>query len=205
MLLAVLYFVLRLLLRLAPEGKARWREAEILVLRPQVKVVPQGEPRVSATHGPGDRPADRQMAKDNPRWGYMRIKGKLEAAERALAAKPDREQAQELVDLLPLLDVDAALLAEASFRELLAALDSRATFHPHRNELGVRAVLAPKLVPPNGSGTSSLSSVHPAGQYSKKCPQVEGHVFQLSARHAKVRRKGYRSGGKGRPRTSHSS
>ena len=39
MLLAVLYFVLRLLLRLAPEGEAREREAEILVLRQQVKVL----------------------------------------------------------------------------------------------------------------------------------------------------------------------
>jgi len=38
-LLAVLYFVLRLLLRLAPEGEAREREAEILVLRQQVKVL----------------------------------------------------------------------------------------------------------------------------------------------------------------------
>jgi hypothetical protein len=45
----------------------------------------------------------------------------LEVAERAVAAKPDREQAQELVDLLPQLDVDAALLADESFREMLAA------------------------------------------------------------------------------------
>jgi site-specific DNA recombinase len=87
----------------------------------------------------------------------------LEAAERASASKPDREQAQELVDLLPLLDVDAALLAEDSFRELLAALDFRATFEPDRSELRVRVVLAPELLPPNGSGTSSLSSVPPAG------------------------------------------
>ena len=34
--------------------------------------------------------------------------------------------------------------------------------------------------------------VHPAGQYSKKCPQVEGHVLRLSARYAKLRRSGYR-------------
>jgi hypothetical protein len=33
MLLAALYFVLRLVLRVAPEGDAREREAEILVLR----------------------------------------------------------------------------------------------------------------------------------------------------------------------------
>jgi len=49
---------------------------------------------------------------------------------RALATKPDRDQAQELVDLLPQLDVDVALLAEESFREMLAALDFRATFEP---------------------------------------------------------------------------
>ena len=62
----------------------------------------------------------------------------LEAAERALASKPDREQAQELVDLLTQLDVDLTLLAEESFREMLAALDFAATFEPARNELRVR-------------------------------------------------------------------
>ena len=30
---------------------------------------------------------------------------------------------------------------------------------------------------------------------AKKCPQVEGHVVCLSARHAKLRREGYRKGG----------
>jgi hypothetical protein len=53
------------------------------------------------------------------------------------ASKPDHEQAQELVDLLPQLDVDAALLADESFREMLAALDFRATYEPDRNELKV--------------------------------------------------------------------
>jgi hypothetical protein len=67
----------------------------------------------------------------------------LEVAERALAAKPDRDEAHELVDLLPQLDVDTALLADESFRDLLAALDFRATFEPDRNELRMRAVLAP--------------------------------------------------------------
>jgi hypothetical protein len=33
--------------------------------------------------------------------------------------------------------------------------------------------------------------VHPTGQYSKKYPQVEGHVLRLSGRHAKLRREGY--------------
>jgi hypothetical protein len=79
----------------------------------------------------------------------------LQAAERALATKPDREQAQELVDLLPQLDVDDTLLAEESFREMLAALDFRATFEPARNELRVRATLAPELLPVHGDGMSS--------------------------------------------------
>jgi hypothetical protein len=39
---------------------------------------------------------------------------------------------------------------------------------------------------------SDFSSVHPTGQKSKKYPQVEGHVLRLSARHAKLRREGYR-------------
>jgi hypothetical protein len=87
----------------------------------------------------------------------------LQAAERAVAAKPDREQAQELVDLLPQLDVDAALLADESFREMLAALDFRATYEPDRSELKARATLALELLPVSGDGTSSPLSVPPAG------------------------------------------
>jgi hypothetical protein len=34
--------------------------------------------------------------------------------------------------------------------------------------------------------------VHPTGQKSKKCPQVEGLPVLLSNRHAKIRRDGYR-------------
>jgi hypothetical protein len=116
----------------------------------------------------------------------------LQAAERALAMKPNREQAQELVDLLPQVDVDDTLLAQESFREMLAALDFRATFEPARNELRMRATLAPELMPVNGDGMSSPLSVHPTGQYSKKYPQVEGHGLRLSDRHAKLRREGYR-------------
>jgi hypothetical protein len=37
-----------------------------------------------------------------------------------------------------------------------------------------------------------FSSVHPTGQKSKKCPQVDGYVVYLSGRHAKLRRDGYR-------------
>jgi site-specific DNA recombinase len=87
----------------------------------------------------------------------------LEGAERALAAKPDPQQAQELVDLLPQLDVHAALLAEKPFREMLAALDFRATFEPDRNELRVRATLAPELMATGGHGASAPLSVPPAG------------------------------------------
>jgi hypothetical protein len=32
-----------------------------------------------------------------------------------------------------------------------------------------------------------FSPVHPTGQYSEKCPQVDGHVLRLSGRHAKLR------------------
>jgi site-specific DNA recombinase len=87
----------------------------------------------------------------------------LKAAERALAMKPDREAAQELVDLLPQVDVDDALLVEESFREMLAALDFRATFEQARNELRMRATLAPELLPVNGDGMSSPLSVPPGG------------------------------------------
>jgi hypothetical protein len=116
----------------------------------------------------------------------------LGAAERALATRPDRERAQELVDLLPQLDVDAALLADESFREMLAALDFRATYEPDRSELKVRATLGLELLPVSGDGMSSPLSVHPTGQYSKRYPQVEGQMLRLSGRHAKLRREGYR-------------
>lgn len=138
MLLAVLYFVLRLLLRLAPEGEAREREAEILVLRQQVKVLSRkaGRPRFrrrdrlllaafsrllprerwesfmvspqtllrwhrelirrkwTYKRNRGGRPPTDpeivrlivEMAKDNPRWGYMRIKGELAKLSIGVAA-----------------------------------------------------------------------------------------------------------------------
>ena len=48
MLLAVVYFVLRLALRIAPEGDARGREAEILVLSHQLAVMKRkaGRPKL---------------------------------------------------------------------------------------------------------------------------------------------------------------
>jgi len=128
-LLAVIYFLLRHLLRLASEGEAREREAEILVLRQQVKVLSRkaGRPNLrrrdrvllaalsrllprerwgsfmvspqtllrwhrelvrrkwTYKRNRGGRPPTDpkivglivEMTKDNPRWGYMRIKGEL--------------------------------------------------------------------------------------------------------------------------------
>ena len=138
MLFSVLYFVLRLLLRLAPQGEAREREAEILVLRQQIKVLsrtvgrtklqrrervllaafsrllprerwgsflvtPQtllrwhrelvrrkwtykkevgGRPRLD----PAIAALILQLARENPRWGYMRIKGELQKLGTNVAA-----------------------------------------------------------------------------------------------------------------------
>lgn len=130
MLLAVLYFVLRLAFRVAPEGDAREREAEILVLRHQSKVLQRkaGRPRLRRSDRmllaaisrllPRERwrsflvspqtllrwhrelvrrkwtynhtkigrpPLDPElaglilaMARGNPRWGVLRIKGELQ-------------------------------------------------------------------------------------------------------------------------------
>jgi hypothetical protein len=61
MLFSLLYMVLRAVLGLTLAGEARDREAEILVLRHQVD--PQVQELVI------------RMAKENPRWGYMRIQG----------------------------------------------------------------------------------------------------------------------------------
>jgi hypothetical protein len=47
----------------------------------------------------------------------------------------------------------------------------------------------------NGDGMSSPLSVHPTGQKSKECLQVEGHVVRLNAPHSKLRRQGYRKVG----------
>jgi hypothetical protein len=46
---------------------------------------------------------------------------------------------------------------------------------------------------PEPSQCRRFDSVHPTGQYSKKCPHVEGHALRLSARHARLRRDGYRT------------
>ncbi len=138
MFFAVVYFLLRLVLRLAPEGEDRDREAEILVLRHQLKVLSRkaGSPRLrrldrmllaafsrllprerwgafSVTPGTllrwhrdlvrrkrtynkngGGRPRIDQkiqdliltMAKENPRWGYMRIKGECQKLGIRIAA-----------------------------------------------------------------------------------------------------------------------
>jgi len=129
-LLAVCYFILRLILRIAPVDDAKEREAEILVLRHQLTVLKRANPRprmrrwdrmliaVLSRTIPRDRwsgfivtpatilrwhrelvarqwtfrhkktgrpPLDPEivsliveMAKDNPRWGVIRIKGELQ-------------------------------------------------------------------------------------------------------------------------------
>jgi putative transposase len=84
--------VLRAVLRLVPAGDQRDREIEILVLRHQVNVLQRKAGRAKSRRR--DRPllaaaarllprerwssfivtlATLRMAKDDPRWGYMRI------------------------------------------------------------------------------------------------------------------------------------
>jgi hypothetical protein len=137
MLFSLLYLVLRGLLRLAPAGDERDREAEILVLRHQVKVLKRKTCRPKLTRleklllaaasrilpkerwssfvvtpttllrwhrellrrkwtykakRTGRPPIDPEvrelvirMAKENPRWGYMRIQGECRKHDQAAA------------------------------------------------------------------------------------------------------------------------
>ena len=130
MFFATIYFLLRLTLRLAPKGEDRDREAEILVLRHQLKVLSRktGRPKLrrldrilfaafsrllprdrwsvfpvspqtllrwhrdlvrrkwTYNKSGGGRPRIEKkiqhliltMAEENPRWGYMRIKGECQ-------------------------------------------------------------------------------------------------------------------------------
>ncbi len=88
----------------------------------------------------------------------------LEAAERSAAERPNPEQAAELLDVLPLFDVDFERLEDAEFRALLDALNFEARYDPRSQELAVRVVLAPELVGPNDrQARSPLLLVPPAG------------------------------------------
>jgi putative transposase len=154
MLCSVVYFLLRLVLRIAPKGDERDREAEILVLRHQLKVLTRrrGRPKLRRMdrvllaafsslvprerwnalsvspqtllrwhrelvrrkwtykrNGGGRPPLDAKirdlvltMAKDNPNWGYMRIKGELQKLGIRVAANTIRTILQRVVlDRLP--------------------------------------------------------------------------------------------------------
>lgn len=86
----------------------------------------------------------------------------LEAAERGAAERPDSEQAAELLDVLPLVDVDFERLEDGEFKALLDALNFEARYDPRREELAVRVVLVPELVGPNDAhARSPLPQVRP--------------------------------------------
>ncbi|MDQ3784708.1 MAG: hypothetical protein M3360_07520 [Actinomycetota bacterium] len=77
----------------------------------------------------------------------------LEAAEET-AQVPDPELAEAPVAALPLLDVDWELVSDQDFRELLAALNFEASYHPNKRELTIRVTLVPEL-------TSLMGAAHP--------------------------------------------
>jgi hypothetical protein len=83
-----------------------------------------------------------------------------------------------------------------SFREMLAALDFRATFELARNELKVRATLAPEFLPLSENGTSSLLSVPPA-RTERKGRHPSAAFVHLVATYRLRNCEGRRSGGQG--------
>ncbi len=63
---------------------------------------------------------------------------------------------------------------------------------PAAPSVDVELSLLDDETPDRRGEVAEVWSVHPTGQYAKKYPQVEGHILRLSARHAKLRREGYR-------------
>jgi site-specific DNA recombinase len=87
----------------------------------------------------------------------------LETADRALRERPDPQTAEQLLQALPLLQVDWDLLSEEDFRDLLKVLNFEARYHPANKVLTVRVALIPELLFPEDPAVPSLLFVPPAG------------------------------------------
>jgi len=118
-------------------------------------------------------------------------------AAQSAEAPPTVEDLTTALDRLPLLGERFQCLPQPELRALFDSLQLQIAFQPETRTIDAEVTLVADEPPDRDGETSQVWSVPPSGQYSKKYPQVEGHVLHLSARHAKLRRKGYRKG-KGR-------
>lgn len=85
----------------------------------------------------------------------------LKASEQALNERPDPTAAEDLIQALPLLEIDWELLSDSDFRELLQILNFEARYDPRINVLTVKVVLIPELLFPEDPAVPSLLFVPP--------------------------------------------
>jgi hypothetical protein len=105
-----------------------------------------------------------------------------ELAEEISESEPTVPDPAELAELVG--DIERAL-SDGELPERKAVMQAVVAEIRVRDRGQIQPVFrVPIFGPPYGL-------VHPTGQYSKKYPQVEGHMLRLSARHAKLRREGY--------------
>jgi len=112
-------------------------------------------------------------------------------AQEVADAPPTAADLATALDQLPLLD-QLPELPQPELRTLCDSLRLQVAFQPGEAAVDVEVALFADEPSDRRKEVADVQSVHPTGQYSKECPQVDGHVLRLSRRHAKLRREGYR-------------
>lgn len=91
----------------------------------------------------------------------------LRAAERTVPRKSSLKNAENILNTLPLTEVDWKSVSEQDFRELLAALNFQASYDPAKKELTVAVTLAPDLVLEDDPTRVCVLYVPPGGELNK--------------------------------------